>query len=192
MEADSINLTFKNDVIHKMQLRKNTFLTSIDTVGQFNQIRGRNMIGYFDELGNIASMDVNGNGESHYFVMEGDSLFVGMNKMFCSSMKLIFEKNQLQNITFYKNPEAKFIPPHELTDEQIFLDDFDWRGDERPLLHQVATYYKASDGPQYQQPEIPVIESDNSPKNKKEFMEGLNEKIKRGDVKNMRQPGQSE
>ncbi|MFY0625037.1 MAG: Organic solvent tolerance protein OstA [Reichenbachiella sp.] len=145
MEADSIDLNFKNDVIHKMKLRRNSFLTSVDTMGQYNQIKGRNMIGLFDSLGNISTMDVKGNGESHYFVLEGDSLFIGMNKIYCSSMRMVFVKNQLDNITFYKNPEAQFIPPHELVDDEIFLDDFDWRDDERPELHEVATYYQVSE-----------------------------------------------
>ena len=141
MEADSINIEFKENIIYKKYLRRNSFLTSIDTMGQFNQIKGRNMSGYFDEAGNIESMDVNGNGESHYFVLEGDSLFVGMNKIYCSSMKLRFEKNRLDNITFYKNPEAWFIPPHELRKDEVLLEGFQWRGDERPLLSDVATYY---------------------------------------------------
>lgn len=143
MEGDSIFLSFKNNVIHKMQMRRNSFLTSIDTLGQYNQVKGRNMVGYFGKEGEIKSMDINGNGESHYFVLEGDSLFIGMNKIYCSNMKMIFKDNQLDNITFYKNPEAQFIPPHELMEGEVFLQDFDWRGDERPLLHEVATYYKA-------------------------------------------------
>ena len=142
MEADSINIEFKNNVIYKKYLRKNSFLTSIDTLGQYNQIKGRFMTGYFDDVGNIEQMDVNGNGESHYFVMEGDSLFVGMNKIYCSNMTLRFDQNQLNNISFYKNPEAKFIPPHELKKDEILLEGFDWRGDERPELGDVATYYQ--------------------------------------------------
>ena len=78
-------------------------------------------------------MDVEGNGESHYFVLDdGDSLLVGMNKMFCSNMKIRFVNQQLDNISFYKKPEAKFIPPHELTAGQQFLEGFNWQIDSRP------------------------------------------------------------
>ncbi len=145
MEADTISIEFKNNVIYKQYLRKNSFLTSVDTMGQYNQIKGRNMTGFFDDAGDIELMDVDGNGESHYFVLEGDSLFVGMNKIFCSSMRLRFAESQLKNITFYKKPEAQFIPPHELRNDQILLAGFNWREGERPELSDVATYYKVGD-----------------------------------------------
>lgn len=145
MVSDSIDLLFQDDILKTMTLRKNAFLISIDTLGQHNQIKGRKMIGNFNEYGDIQDMDINGNGESHYFVLKGDSLMIGMNKIFCSSMTLRFDKNIMQNISFYTQPEAKFIPPHELEEDQMFLEDFDWRVDERPELYEVATYYKPGD-----------------------------------------------
>ncbi|WP_109829606.1 OstA-like protein [Reichenbachiella versicolor] len=142
MEADSINVTFSNGLLHEMRLKRNSFMTSLDTMGQHNQIKGRKMHGYFDDLGDLEIMDVDGNGESHYFVLEGDSLFVGMNKIFCSKMRMRFENNDLNNISFYTNPEAKFIPPHELKQAIVFLEGFNWRIEERPEKSDVATYYK--------------------------------------------------
>lgn len=145
MVSDSVDLLFEQDILKTMTLRKNAFLISIDTLGQHNQIKGRKMIGNFNEYGDIQNMDINGNGESHYFVLKGDSLMIGMNKIFCSSMTLRFKSNLINNITFYTQPEAKFIPPHELEEEDMFLEGFDWRADERPELYEVATYYKKGD-----------------------------------------------
>ncbi|MGL1888778.1 MAG: Organic solvent tolerance protein OstA [Reichenbachiella sp.] len=137
MVADSISLTFKNDLLYKMNLNRQSFLASLDTMGQYNQIKGRRMIGYFDEEGEMETMDVNGNGESHYFVMEGDSLFLGMNKMFCSTMTIRFKDNSIRNISFYNQPEAKFIPPLELNPELEFLEGFEWRIEEKPSREDV-------------------------------------------------------
>ncbi|PIB34237.1 hypothetical protein BFP72_01720 [Reichenbachiella sp. 5M10] len=139
MMADSIDLTFRNDLLYKMKLRRQSFMASLDTMGQYNQIKGRRMVGNFDDEGHIESMDVEGNGESHYFVLEGDSLFIGMNKIFCSRMKILFENNQMQNITFYNQPEAKFIPPLELLKSQHHLEGFTWRVDEKPTKQDVLT-----------------------------------------------------
>lgn len=183
MEADTILLTFQEKVLREMNLRRQSFLTSLDTLGQHNQIKGRNMQGFFDDNANITSMDVNGNGESHYFVLEGDSLLIGMNKMFCSNMTLRFSQNQLDNITFYKDPEAKFIPPHELLKDQVLLDGFTWRVDERPALYDVATYYprdeEADALKKKERMEMPVgLPSGN---------QGLNTKLNLGDRRPMRQ-----
>lgn len=137
MVADTIDLTFKNDLLHKMTLTRQSFLSSLDTMGQYNQIKGRNMIGQFDSLGMIQTMDVDGNGESHYFVLEGDSLFLGMNKIFCSKMRIRFEDNKMQNISFYNQPEAQFIPPIELLSDMHFLEGFEWRVNEKPTKEDV-------------------------------------------------------
>ena len=142
MEADTISILFKYEIINELRLKRNSFMTSLDTMGQHNQIKGRKMYGYFDQLGNLDVMDIDGNGESHYFVLEGDSLFVGMNKIFCSRMRMRFSDNDLQNISFYTNPDAQFIPPHELKKELVFLEGFNWRAQERPEKSDVATYYQ--------------------------------------------------
>lgn len=139
MTADSIDLTFKNDVLYQMKLTRQSFLAATDTMGQYNQIKGRNMLGQFDSLGMIETMYVDGNGESHYFVLEGDSLFLGMNKIFCSKMKIRFANNSMQNISFYNQPQAQFIPPLELLKDMHFLEGFEWRVNEKPTKEDVIT-----------------------------------------------------
>jgi hypothetical protein len=85
-------------------------------------------------------VDVNGNGESIYYVLsEGDSVLMGMNRMLCSNMTMRFEGNQLNNISFYVKPEATFYPPHEITADLTTLEGFVWRADERPTLKQVLS-----------------------------------------------------
>ncbi|SMD38158.1 OstA-like protein [Reichenbachiella faecimaris] len=170
MVSDSIDLFFEEDILKIMTLRRNAFLISIDTLGQHNQIKGRKMTGNFNEFGDIQDMDINGNGESHYFVLKGDSLMIGMNKIFCSAMTLRFKNNIMNNISFYTQPEAKFIPPHELEEDQMFLDEFDWRADERPELYEVATYYHPGDK---------VTKKDNLEKRARELVEDHPEAVKK-------------
>ncbi|MFY0654249.1 MAG: hypothetical protein JXQ96_19585 [Cyclobacteriaceae bacterium] len=142
IEADSIDLFLKNDVIDKMVMRRNSFLSSIDTLGQYNQMKGRKMIAYFDG-GVINTMDINGNGESLYYALEGDSLVIGLNKILCGDMKIWFEKSNPKYISFKNQPEGQLIPPHEITPDKSQLEGFAWRGNERPKLHEVATYYNS-------------------------------------------------
>lgn len=174
MVSDSIDLKFEEDILKQMTLRRRAFLISIDTLGQHNQIKGRKMVGHFNEFGDMQKMDINGNGESHYFLLKGDSLMIGMNKIFCSAMTLRFEENIMKNISFYTQPEAKFIPPHELEEDQMFLEDFDWREDERPELYDVATYYKQSNE------DSPVDQEKILKGRAKELMEQNEDKIEMG------------
>lgn len=141
IEADSIDLFLVEDVIDKMVMRKNSFLASKDTLGQFNQVKGRNMVAHFDK-GIINTMDINGNGESLYYALEGDSIMIGMNRILCSDMRIRFRNSDLSNISFYNQPEAQLIPPHELNPTKTRLEGFAWRETERPTLEDVVPYYR--------------------------------------------------
>ena len=123
--------------IKTMSLLQRAFLTTEDTLQNYNQIKGRTMKADFIES-KINRIYVNGNGESIYYVLDdedpNDIITLGMNRILCSDMTIRFKNEELDNISFYIQPEAKFIPPHELTEEIQKLDGFNWRGPDRPSL----------------------------------------------------------
>ena len=138
--GDTIKLFTKNENLDRMHLKSRAFLISEDTLKDYNQIKGREMIAYFVD-NKMDVMDVFGNGEMLYYGLEkGDSVLMGMNKIFCSTMKIQFADNKLSKFRVYTLPEAQFIPPHELTAEIQRLENFRWRIEEKPTLYDVAYY----------------------------------------------------
>lgn len=139
--ADTITLDVTEDQIKKMNLYRNSFLTSEDTLLNHNQIKGRDMEALFVENA-IDFVDVDGNAESIYYALEeGDSTLMGLSKMICSSMKIEFEDSEMSLIRFYVKPEGQFFPPHKITDDVTRLPGFSWRIEERPTK---ADIFKAS------------------------------------------------
>jgi hypothetical protein len=134
--SDKMHMQMKNRTIDRMYMYSNAFIVSEDTLKNLNQIKGRDMTAFF-ETGNIRRVDVNGNGESIYFALEGDSVLTGMNKTVCSDMVLKFKDKKLQTISFLTNPDASFIPPHELKEPDKRLKGFKWRIEEKPTKTQV-------------------------------------------------------
>lgn len=47
-------------------------------------------------------------------------------------MILKFATNELQTISFLTNPDASFVPPHELNEPDRRLKGFNWRITEKP------------------------------------------------------------
>ncbi len=139
--ADSIEVLVKNGNIDRMITRVNSFIISQDSTANFNQIKGRKMIAYFDGS-NIRNVDVTGNSESIYFIADEENprKLIGMNRIICSNMKIIFTDNQVSDIRFYTNPEGKFIPPHELKESLKKLEGFKWRVEDRPRLDEILSY----------------------------------------------------
>ena len=138
--ADTISLEIRNEELHKMNLMNNSFVVSEDTILNYNQISGIEMVAYFAD-NEIDHIDVNRNGEILYYALEeGDSILMGMNKIYCASMRIRFSEQKLSSFSVYTKPEAKFIPPHELNDDVKYLAGFEWRESERPELYDVAYY----------------------------------------------------
>ncbi|MCP4522096.1 MAG: hypothetical protein GY827_10465 [Cytophagales bacterium] len=132
--ADSIKVELKNKKMHRMYANVNSFLISEDEddATNFNQIKGRNMIAYFVN-NSIEKVDVIGNGQSIYFAKDGDTQDVmGMNNVTCANMLILFEENELKNISFLTEPDAKFIPPFQLSPGDKTLKDFKWLIDQKP------------------------------------------------------------
>jgi len=131
MVADTINVRLVNKKVDKVFLNSRAFIISRDTIGEFDQIKGRNMIIHFKE-NELDKVDVNGNGESIYFLLEKDNFMTGMNRVICSDMQIRFKDSQVDNILFKSNVEATLTPPHELEEPDKRLQDFNWREEERP------------------------------------------------------------
>lgn len=150
MTADSIRILLKNKTIHKIYMTGNSFVVSEDSLKNFNQIKGRKMTANFSGK-QISHVVVEGNGESIYYALEQKlqkvdsvsakkySVTAGMNKIICSNMRINFIKGKVNNISFYVKPDASFIPPHELKEEDKRLRGFVWRKSERPNRKSVVT-----------------------------------------------------
>jgi lipopolysaccharide export system protein LptA len=138
MLADSINIQLANKKIDKLNMHTNAFIITLDTLKNFNQVKGKNMTAFFKD-NSINKVDVSGNGESIYFALEKDSILTGMNKVICSDIYIRFANNKVSSITFMKDPDALFIPPHEIQEPERRLKGFRWRVSEKPTLEEVLT-----------------------------------------------------
>jgi lipopolysaccharide export system protein LptA len=134
LTADSINMVIRNKAIDALNMKNRAFVITQDSSKNFNQIKGRAMISQFKE-NELNKVNVYGNGESIFFMYDQiTNAFIGMNKIICSDITLLFENKVLKDAAFLVNPEGDFIPPHELTEEDKTLKDFVWYGDLRPQL----------------------------------------------------------
>ena len=148
MTADTINILLRKKTVDKIVMINNSFVASQDSLLNFNQIKGREMVAYFRSK-KIHHVDVDGNGQSLFYALEEKEIkdstailkitfLTGMNKIDCSNMKIKFVEGKINNITFLKNPDASFIPPHELKEKDRLLNGFLWRETEKPDREEVV------------------------------------------------------
>lgn len=157
LTADTISMEMKNGKLDKMHMKNRAFTVNKDTISNFNQIKGRDMTAFFkdDQMDRIM---VYGNGESIYFALdEKTNTVTGMNKILCSNMKIQFVDGKMNDITFYKDPEGKFIPPHEISEPETRLKDFKWQIERKPSLNEVLGKYAPAPLPAEEQVKKEVL-----------------------------------
>ncbi|MDH5382852.1 MAG: Organic solvent tolerance protein OstA [Cyclobacteriaceae bacterium] len=132
LTSDTMRMVMKNGVMDELVMSSNSFIISKDKLNQYNQIKGRVMVTKFKDE-EISRVNVSGNGESIYFVIDEEKgKLTGMNKVICSNMLIRFLNNNVNRITFYVNPDGDFYPPHEIKEENAYLNGFSWREQEKP------------------------------------------------------------
>jgi lipopolysaccharide export system protein LptA len=136
LTADSMEIRLRRQKIHQMRLYANSFIIGQDTLLNFNQVKGRNMVAYFQDS-KLRKVDVLGNAESLYYALENDTATTGLNKAVSANMVMRFAESKLQTISFLNQPDASFIPPHELKEEDKQLKGFQWLIAQKPTRRQV-------------------------------------------------------
>jgi hypothetical protein len=96
----------------------------------FNQAKGKDLFGKFIE-NELKIADLVKNTEVIYYMYNDDQELIGINKTICSSIRLTFEDSDIEDITFFTNPDGDIFPETELPESSRKLKGFVWRGEER-------------------------------------------------------------
>jgi lipopolysaccharide export system protein LptA len=117
--------------LDSLKVLNNTFLVSKDTLGTgFNQVKGQNLYGKFLD-GKLHDVDIIKNTEVIYYMRNDVHELIGINKNVSSKINLIFDKNAIETITFFKQVDGDIFPEKELPENARKLKGLLWRGDER-------------------------------------------------------------
>jgi hypothetical protein len=131
LTSDSMAIFTKNRRTDRMELYNSAFIVSkVDSI-RYNQIKGRNLTGYF-EMNKLYRIFVEGNGESVYYLEDKDKL-IGVTHNKSASIDIMVDSGKIKEITELKNPDGKLDPPFMNTTEQMKLPGFHWFNELRPI-----------------------------------------------------------
>nr|WP_315169847.1 OstA-like protein [uncultured Flavobacterium sp.] len=121
----------KTEKLDSLKVLNNTFIVSKDTLGTgFNQVKGQNLFGKFKD-GKLHDVDIIKNTEVIYYMRNDDKELIGINKNKSSKINIIFDKNAIETITFFKEVDGDIFPEKDLPENARKLKGLIWRGDER-------------------------------------------------------------
>ena len=134
MTGDSIYMIADKETnkLDSLKVINNAFVISLDSIGRkgYNQAKGKDLFGKFRENA-LRTVDLVKNTEVIYYMYNDDNELIGINKTICSAIRMTFANNDIEEITFFTNPDGDIFPEDELPENSRKLRGFIWRGDER-------------------------------------------------------------
>ncbi len=134
MTGDSIHLIsdLETEKLDSLKVLENAFVIALDSIGKegYNQAKGKDLFGKFIE-NELKIIDLVKNTEVIYYLYNDDNELVGIDKTICSKIRMIMNQNDIEEITFYTNPDGEIYPEADFPEQSRKLRGFIWRGDER-------------------------------------------------------------
>ena len=132
LTAKSIDLHLAGEELHKMELTANAFITGKEDSLRYNQVKGRDMTGYFTD-NKLSVIYVKGNGQSVYYIRNKKKQLTGVNQADCSDMRIEIEDNKVNKIAMLTKPDATLYPVKQAEPSLMLLKDFAWHEKLQPL-----------------------------------------------------------
>lgn len=129
--ANYIEMINRSKDPDEISMKDDAFIISMeDDSLRFNQIKGKNMIGYIRK-NELVKIDVSGNGQSNYYARDNTGV-IGLNKAESSNITIYMNKGKVKKIAFIQSPEGELKPLAELDEADKLLPGFKWLADIRP------------------------------------------------------------
>ena len=129
--SDSITLVVENNRMKKASLMSNAFITIQEDSISFDQIRGTEMMAYFDTSTVLQRFDALG-GASAVFFLEENNALATVNKVESKMLSAYFDKGELQRIYYFDKPHNDAYPTVQLPKDDRRMKGFRWDPDQRP------------------------------------------------------------
>jgi len=160
MTGDTIHLqsNTKTEQLDSMRVFNNAFLIQQDTIEGYNQVKGMDLVGLFED-NELYQVDINKNTETLYYSRNSEQELIGINKTLSSSIRIFFEDREIDIIDYLNNVEGDLTPEEDFPVNVRKLIGFNWRGDERLLKKE--DLFKGKPAPELVKIEgIPLPEED--------------------------------
>jgi lipopolysaccharide export system protein LptA len=134
LTGDTIRVLLSENKPKNMYLLNRAFMISKGYhTGHFNQVKGKEVIGFFNDSSELERINVFEKVETIYFVTDdADSSLIGIIKGTSEEMEIIFENRAVVGIRYFNPNDGAMFPDAELPAEGRFLRGFLWLDERRP------------------------------------------------------------
>lgn len=136
--ADSISVVVSNGAMEKASLMSNAFITIQEDSTHFDQIKGTEMLAFFDDKGGLKRFDVLGGASALFYIEENEALAT-VNKPESKMLSATFKDGEIQRIYYFEEVKNDGYPIVQLSGEEQRLKGFSWQPERRPADRNAVT-----------------------------------------------------
>jgi lipopolysaccharide export system protein LptA len=107
----------------RMDIKTTAFILSNDTFDFYNQISGKDMVGYFVN-GEFTRLDVFGNAETIYFARDEKKELVGVDIAIAGDLRITILYEEIKDIIYFDEPNGTIHPLKDLSPNEMKLREF--------------------------------------------------------------------
>ena len=129
--ADSIYVVIKDRKADRARLMSNAFITTQEDSLCYDQIKGAEMMAYFDSTRTLRRFDALGGATALFFLTENDALAT-VNKVETKMLYALFDKGNLDKIYYFEEAKNDAYPVVQLPKDERYMKGFRWDPDRKP------------------------------------------------------------
>ena len=129
--SDSLTVSVKNQRMDKANLMSNAFIIIQEDSLCFDQIRGTEIMAYFDSTTVLERFDALGGSSALFYLKENDA-FATVNKVEAKMITANFVGGEIDRISYFDSPKNDAYPLVQLPEEERQMKGFNWQPDIRP------------------------------------------------------------
>ena len=129
--ADSIYLVIKDRKADRARLMSNAFITTKEDTLCYDQIKGAEMMAYFDTTRTLRRFDALGGATALFFLTENNALAT-VNKVESKMLYALFDQGNLDKIYYFDNAKNDAYPVVQLPADERYMKGFRWEPERQP------------------------------------------------------------
>ena len=129
--SDSIYVVIKDRKVDRARLMSNAFITTQEDTLCYDQIKGAEMMAYFDSTRTLRRFDALGGATALFFLTENNALAT-VNKVESKMLYATFDAGKLDKIYYFDNPKNDAYPVVQLPKDERYMKGFRWDPDRQP------------------------------------------------------------
>ncbi len=129
--ADSIFVLVRNGAMDRASLMSEAFISIEEDSNHFDQIKGAEMMAYFDPQGNLSRFDVLGGASALFYLQEHDVLAT-VNRKESKMLTAIFKDSNIERIYYFDTAKSDGYPVVQMSEEDRKLKGFNWSPERCP------------------------------------------------------------